>query len=49
LAYRGMADIGRSRECGNPPTGPSGVYCKRHDPATKPARDANGRIVKQVR
>lgn len=46
-AYRTMADIGGAGTCGAAPTGPSGLYCKRHDPATRPQRDRDGRIVKK--
>lgn len=48
LAYRGMADIGQARRCGNPATGPGGIFCKRHDPVTRPVRDAQGRITRRV-
>lgn len=44
LAYRDMGDIGARRTCGNPAVTPPGL-CKRHDPETKPKRDARGRIL----
>jgi len=47
LAYRDMSDIGSRRVCGNPAQ-PSG-FCRRHDPATKPLRDAKGRIIAKPR
>ena len=48
LVYRSMADIGPARICNHPATGPGGVFCKRHDPATMPKRDAAGRIVSRT-
>jgi len=44
-AYRGLSDMGEDMSCWNKPNGPSGVYCKRHDPATMPKRDARGHIL----
>jgi hypothetical protein len=47
LAYRTMADIGPARRCGNPAVTERG-FCRRHDPATAPKRDAKGRILPKV-
>lgn len=44
LAYRDMGDIGSNRTCGNPGVMPGG-YCGLHHPATRPRRDAKGRIL----
>jgi hypothetical protein len=48
LAYRSMADIGPARTCGSPAKTERG-YCLRHDPETKPARDARGRIIRKAK
>ena len=44
LATRERADWGTVRICLAPAKTPRG-FCLRHDPETKPARDARGRIV----
>src|SRR5215471_16071783 len=43
-AYRDRSDIGSDLTCGRPAVTPAG-FCHFHDPATKPARDARGRII----
>lgn len=44
LQYRTMEDIGPARVCGAR-VADGREFCKRHDPETKPARDARGRIL----